>query len=297
MRFTIVTVTKNNLKGLKRTHKSLGAQTCRDYEWIVVDGASKDGTQAYLAATNAIWASAPDKSLYHAMNKAIPEAAGDYILFLNAGDMLAGPWVLDRLSKAVNGAKRMPDFIYGDAFETRTGAPPFLKKARSHKKYRYGMFTHHQAMLYKRARLKKLRYNPRYRIAADYDFTCRFFRLKKIRALYVPMELCLFQAGGLSQRFAERGRAEQADIRKRLNLCGPLANAFIRWRQKLGWLLRGQYPALYHAGKGGLTAARPSSAARSSGNKAHGRKPALNRPARPAGPLSKRNTVKTRQAA
>jgi putative colanic acid biosynthesis glycosyltransferase len=249
MRFTIVTVTKNNLEGLKRTHKSLGAQTCRYFEWIVVDGASRDGTKDYLAGTNAIWTSAPDKSLYHAMNKAIPEAAGHYVLFLNAGDMLAGPWVLDRIAKSVSGLRRTPDFIYGDALETRGKHPPAPKKARSHKRYRRGMFTHHQAMLYKRKRLQKMRFNPNYRIAADYDLTCRFLRLSKMKIAYMPMEICLYETGGLSQQQADRGRKEQAAIRERLGLCGPLTNKTITWLQRTAWTLRRKYPKLYHAAK------------------------------------------------
>ncbi len=249
MRFTIVTVTKNNLKGLKRTHKSLGAQTCRDFEWIVVDGASKDGTKDYLATTKAIWTSAPDKSLYHAMNKAIPEASGDYILFLNAGDLLAAPWVLDRLAKSLQGLKKAPDFIYGDALETRQHASPAPKKARSHKRYRRGMFTHHQAMLYSRKRLGRLRFNPNYRIAADYDLTCRFLRLKKIRSLYIPLEICLYESGGLSQQHAERGRKEQAAIREKLGLCHPVMNAAITALQRAAWDVRQKYPKLYHTVK------------------------------------------------
>jgi putative colanic acid biosynthesis glycosyltransferase len=249
MRFSIVTVTKNNLKGLKRTHKSLGAQTCRDYEWIVVDGASKDGTQNYLAGTNAIWVSANDKGIYDAMNRAIPEASGDYVLFLNAGDLLAGPWVLDRLTQEITAHRKAPGFLYGDSLETRPGEKHAPKRSRYHKTFRRGMFTHHQAMLYRREPLQKMRYDIQYRIAADYDLTCRFLRLKKMRSAYIPLPICIFESGGVSQQRADIGRREQSLIRKKLRLCDPVSNAAITAWQRLAWDLRQKYPKIYHGVK------------------------------------------------
>lgn len=251
MQFSIVTVTKNNLRGLQRTHKSLGAQTCRDFEWIVVDGGSTDGTLDYLSGTRAVWVSDRDRGIYDAMNKAIPETSGDYILFLNAGDLLAAPWILDRISRALSEQRHRPDFIYGDSQETRPNQPPAQKKARSHKTYRRGMFTHHQAMLYRRERLGKMRYDLAYRIAADYDLTCRFLRQRKLRTIYVPLPICVFESGGVSQIHAETGRREQAIIRRRLKLCGPIRNAYIGTRQKAAWMLRQKFPSLYHASKAG----------------------------------------------
>lgn len=248
--FSVVTVTRNNLDGLKRTHKSLGAQTFRDFEWVVVDGGSTDETVAYLTPTKAIWCSEPDQGIYDAMNKALAECKGEYILFLNAGDILASPNVFSRLAQSVHEHKFKPDFIYGDSLETRgAGKQPALKMARDHRKLRRGMFTHHQAMLYRRTATGKLRYDTRYKIAADYDFTCRFLKRKKICAMYVELPICVFESGGLSQKYAEAGRHEQAMIRKNLRLCDPLSNALIRARQALAWGLRQRYPGLYHAAK------------------------------------------------
>ena len=249
MRFSIVTITKNNLDGLKRTHKSLGAQTCRDYEWIVVDGGSSDGTKSYLQGTKAIWSSGRDKGIYDAMNKAIPEVSGDYVLFLNAGDMLAGPRVLARIDSAIRACRKTPAFVYGDSCETTADRKLAAKKSRPHKSYRRGMFTHHQAMLYRRERLQKMRYNLDYRIAADYDLTCRFLRVPKTSTCYAPLPLCIFESGGTSQVNADKGRREQAAIRNRLRLCDPLTNAAITGWQKYAWRLRQRYPGLYHGFK------------------------------------------------
>lgn len=250
MLFSMITVTRNNLDGLKRTHKSLGAQTFRDFEWIVVDGGSSDGSAEYLATTRAIWCSDPDDGIYDAMNKAIPECNGDYILFLNAGDMLANPAIFDRIARTLTEQRHVPDFIYGDSLETRPGQLPAIKKARSYRQFRRGMFTHHQAMFYRREALGDLRYNLAYKIAADYELTCRFLKKKRKRqTLYIELPICIFESGGISQTNAALGRKEQARIRRALRLCNPISNLMIRMMQAINWRLRQKYPGLYHRSK------------------------------------------------
>ncbi|MEM9470254.1 MAG: glycosyltransferase, partial [Pseudomonadota bacterium] len=90
--FSIITVTKNNFEGLKQTAFSIDAQRHEewsDFEWIVIDGNSEDGTQDFLKKTKALWFSQPDHGLYDAMNKGLDRANGIYVLFMNAGDIFA----------------------------------------------------------------------------------------------------------------------------------------------------------------------------------------------------------------
>lgn len=123
--FSIITVTLNNIAGLKETHRSLKLQTFRDFEWIVMDGGSNDASADYLKTTDAQWHSEKDEGLYDAMNEGIARAKGDYLLFLNAGDMFADAGILEEIAKH---AEKKPDFIYGDALETQGGTnPPFYK--------------------------------------------------------------------------------------------------------------------------------------------------------------------------
>lgn len=213
--FSIITVTYENLSGLKKTGASIQGQTCTDFEWIVIDGGSQDTSVDYLKTTNAKFVSEPDNGIYDAMNKGIDRASGDYILFLNAGDIFAAPETLEKLT-TVTALK--PAFIYGDALE-ETNSQPAYKTARSHKSIARGMFTHHQAMLYARKEIGDMRYNENYKIAADYDFTARFLRETTDRALYFRSPLCLFESGGVSQTQTALGRHEQFKIRKTLKLC------------------------------------------------------------------------------
>lgn len=231
--FSIITVTKDNTPGLLATRRSIDAQSCRNFEWIVIDGDSTDGTKEILPA-NAI--SEPDNGLYDAMNKGLERARGDYLLFLNAGDTLADMDILATLTRA---AKGQPDFMYGDALETGGS----YKKARPHDKGAWGMFTHHQAMLYRRERIGGLRYDTDYEIAADYDFTARFLK-NALSIHYIPAALCIFETGGVSQRNMTRGRKEQFRARK-LHGVKPWKNMAVYAGQTVAAAVKKSAPGFY----------------------------------------------------
>ncbi|MCB1532941.1 MAG: glycosyltransferase [Alphaproteobacteria bacterium] len=235
--FSLITVTLNARAGLQKTQCSIAAQTSKNYEWIVIDGASSDGTQEWLESMSARFISEPDYGLYDAMNKGIEKARGHYLLFLNAGDELAAPDTLQAITDFIGARK--PGFVYGDAQEG-----PHLKHARNHSHINKGMITHHQAMLYDRAALQNLRYDTGYKIAADYDFTARFL-LTKPEALYCPFPICIFESGGLSQQQAKAARQEEAAIRRTLGLTSTLSRALIYMRQSAAHILKTRIPALY----------------------------------------------------
>lgn len=235
--FSLITVCLDNLDGLRRTYDSLVIQTCRDFEWIIIDGGSADGTQAWLSGTEARWISERDSGLYDAMNKGLERAVGKYIIFLNAGDVLAAPETLSRLAGAIDRHDPPPDFIYGDSYVMLEGGRKFLKPARSHKKIARGMFTSHQAMLYRREAVGALRYDLRYKIAGDYDLTCRFLQINP-EAQYCPFPVCIAESGGISQRNAGRGRAEEYTIRAALGMGGALTNRARYIRQWGAWQFR-----------------------------------------------------------
>lgn len=231
--FSIITVTKDNLKGFLATRESIEAQSCRNFEWVVIDGNSSDGTKDVLPA-DAV--SEEDLGIYDAMNKGIACAKGDYLLFLNAGDTLADMDILATLARA---AKGQPDFIYGDALETGG----LYKKARPYDKAGWGMFTHHQAMLYRRERIGGLRYDTGYKIAADYDFTARFLK-NALSVHYIPAALCVFETGGISQRNMTLGRQEQFQARKNHGV-KPWKNMIVYAGQATAAAIKSLSPGIY----------------------------------------------------
>ena len=238
--FSIITICRNHVDGLIATGASVAAQSCKDYEWIVIDGASTDGTLAYLQSQAANphlqYISEPDGGIYDAMNKGIERATGDYLLFLNAGDTLADTNVLSAIRNLTD---TVPDFIYGDSLEEN-----HYKKARDFSTIIMGMFTHHQAMIYNRAALGHLRYNTAYKIAGDYDLTLRFIRPDTAVAYYKGA-VCIFEQGGISQRAVALGRREQYQSRQENKACSWRFNAFIYILQSAAYLLRRYLPKLY----------------------------------------------------
>ncbi len=249
--FSIVTITLNNKKGLQKTFDSLDKQTFRDFEWLVVDGKSEDGTDKWIHAHESYitWhQSRKDKGLYDAMNIGLDHSRGDYVLFLNAGDTLADEYTLARVEYAIRSNDNIdPDFVYGDAWEEMQDGSVGLKLSAGHEKMNYGLFTHHQSMYYRRLAIGDMRYNLDYKIAADFDFTVRFLKRVTGSIVYIDKPLCIFENGGISQTKADLGRREFFAIRKKeLNIPAPinwLFNAF-QWGMTR---LRERYPRLYFA--------------------------------------------------
>lgn len=239
--FSIITVTKNNRAGLRQTATSIQEQEFTDFQWIIVDAVSNDGTAEDLETYAATILCEPDDGPYDGMNKGIDLALGDYIIFMNAGDCFAQTQTLQKIRDAVWISQ--PDFIYGDAWET-DGKRTSYKPARSYLKADKGMFTHHQAMFYKRSLIRNLRYDQTYAIAADYDFTLQFLNLART-CLYLPLPVCLFRSGGISQKNVRVGRNEQFAIRQKHKTLSLPKNALTYALQTVSWGFRACAPGLY----------------------------------------------------
>jgi glycosyltransferase involved in cell wall biosynthesis len=185
---TIITVCKDIAGDIVDTCESIVAQTFRNFEWIVVDGASTDGTLDVLERYRrriGILVSEPDRGVYHAMNKGVALARGEYLLFLNGGDYLAEDTVLER----VFAQKRAADILYGswvcrrdDGFLYRCNVPPEEVITKSF--FAYDILNH-QSTFIKKALFEKFGlYDEQYRIMADWEkwilFSengCRFVKL------------------------------------------------------------------------------------------------------------------------
>ncbi|HXM94764.1 MAG TPA: glycosyltransferase family 2 protein [Candidatus Dormibacteraeota bacterium] len=224
VRFSIITIVLNDLVGLRETKTSVDAQGFSDFEWIVVDGGSIDGTLEHLRRLdrpNCRWISEPDEGLYYAMNKGLDLAAGQYVVFMNSADRFAGSNVLARAAALVAQNEQQPDLIFGDAYEETASGELLLKSARSVGAIKRGMFTHHQAMVYSRRAIGDMRYDCRFRVAADYHFTCRLLA-RGARSLRVGFPICIFKRAGLSENHAEIGRRENLAVQKEVLRLGPI---------------------------------------------------------------------------
>ena len=171
--FSIITVCFNAGSTIRPTLESVDAQTCRLYEHIIVDGASKDDTLAIAAAhSNPLRrvVSEPDRGIYDAMNKGLGMATGEYVIFLNAGDSFHSGDVLQKLADAAMNHD-FPGVIYGqtdlvDDSRQRLGerhlrAPEVL----TYRSFAHGMLVCHQAFV----ALRRITapFDLRYRFSAD----------------------------------------------------------------------------------------------------------------------------------
>ena len=99
-KLSIITINYGNLLGLKKTVESVTSQTWQEFEYIVIDGGSTDGSAEYLESKTekiTYWVSEPDKGIYNAMNKGIAKATGEYLLFLNSGDHFSDTFSLQKV--------------------------------------------------------------------------------------------------------------------------------------------------------------------------------------------------------
>lgn len=213
-KLSIITVTYNAERFIEPTILSVGAQNFSNREYIVVDGSSKDGTVDLLKKYPEIvtrWISEKDAGLYDAMNKAIMLAQGEYIMFLNAGDLFFDDEVLEDVFRLAGDA----DMIYGDTAIIDTNydmvgmrhmRPPAKLNWKSFKK---GMVVCHQAILAKRSMVPF--YDLNYRVAADIDWAIRLSKSAKSFYFY-DEPLVRFMQDGISTLNRSQGLKERYKI-------------------------------------------------------------------------------------
>lgn len=172
---SVITITFNAQDTIGATLESIHSQLFKDYEHIIIDGASSDDTITLARKfSNVRILSERDQGLYYAMNKGLDMARGKYLLFLNSGDTFHNS---DTLGAYADRARRGDDIIYGDTVivdndrhiigRRHLTAPPTL----TFESFAKGMLVCHQAFMVKRELAPK--YDVRYRYSSDYDWTVR----------------------------------------------------------------------------------------------------------------------------
>ena len=205
-KFTVVTITYNAEGVLQRTLDSVLTQTYEDVEHLIIDGASADGTlvmaKLYKAKSDAsdnghkvIVRSEPDDGIYHAMNKGLTQASGDYIVFMNAGDSFPAADTLEQVAHRCHlnelPTDSLPAVLYGNTnivdgdgnfLHPRRLQPPAKLSWRS---FRHGMLVCHQAFYARTDIAKNLQYDTQYKYSADVDWCIRV--MKEADRLGLPL--------------------------------------------------------------------------------------------------------------
>lgn len=207
MRLSVITVCRNARGTIEQALSSVHRQSYRPLEHIVIDGASTDGTLDVLRARQAGIArlvSEPDPGLYHAMNKGIALATGDYLGFLNADDIYADAEVLARVAHVLQAGNC--DAAYGDLVYVRQDDPIVVVRYWRSGPYAAGRVERgwmpaHPTFFVRTALLRKLGgFDTRYRFQADYELMVRLFLKERISSAYVPEVLVRMRVGGHTNR-------------------------------------------------------------------------------------------------
>lgn len=216
-KISIITIVYNNVRDVEHTILSVINQTYNNIEYIIIDGASTDGTldiiQQYRGSID-ILISEKDQGIYDAMNKGLAKASGDYVLFLNSGDELYDNHTLQTIVEKGHSA----DIIYGETKlvdEDRKIIGDRRHKAPAHfnwKSFQYGMNVCHQAIYVKREIAEP--YDLQYKLSADVDWVIR--AAKKAKSTQnVNAYVARYLVGGTTQKRHRQSLKERYNIFKK----------------------------------------------------------------------------------
>jgi len=205
MKISLVTVTFNSANTLQDTIDSVMRQDYKDIEYVIVDGASKDGTVDVIHANAnrlAKWISEPDRGIYDAMNKGLRMTTGDVVGIINSDDFYHDTTVLSAVAKAFEDPAI--DAVFGDlVFVDPANLTKVVRKYSSRNwhpgKFALGFMPAHPTFFVRRKYYEQFGlFKTDYKIAADYELLIRFLYVHKLRYRYLPITMVTMRKGGVS---------------------------------------------------------------------------------------------------
>nr|WP_302831233.1 glycosyltransferase family 2 protein [uncultured Bacteroides sp.] len=200
MKISIITINYNNADGLVQTIESVKRQTFSDYEWIVIDGGSTDGSKEVILKNQKLfsyWCSEKDNGVYNAMNKGIRRAVGNYLFFLNSGDYFHDSTVLEDVKHFLESGE---DIVYGDLLlsggelDGKELISPDLLDIEFFFKTTIG----HQACFIKRPLLQESLYNENLKLVSDFEFLVKKIVFEDASYKHVRRIISVYDVCGIS---------------------------------------------------------------------------------------------------
>ena len=207
MKISIITTVYNRVNSIEKALESVHAQSYKNIEHIIIDGASKDGTVEVIdnfkkSNKNIIFLSEKDNGIYDAINKGISIATGDVIGVMHSDDTYFNNNVLQEVSDSFK--ENNIDAVYADAVFFDKNYPNIITRRYSSRRFsrnmiRWGWMPAHTSLyLTKETFLKFGSYKVDYKIAADFEFIARIFTSENFKSIYVPSPWIKMQSGGAS---------------------------------------------------------------------------------------------------
>lgn len=194
MKYSIITINLNNQEGLRKTIESIVSQTYKDYEYIVIDGGSTDGSVEVIKEyENKInyWVSELDKGIYNAMNKGILQARGEYLNFMNSGDCFYHKEVLKSVLPYLNA-----DIVTGKAYYDNGIHGVYKEDVTMLDLFQSSL--QHQASFIHRKLFEKRLYDENFRIISDWKFFVQSLIFDNCSFKNISVIVCQFEPGGIS---------------------------------------------------------------------------------------------------
>lgn len=213
MKLSIITINYNNLSGLQRTVESVLKQTVKEFEYIIIDGGSTDGSAAYIESQSEhidYWVSEPDKGIYNAMNKGILKAKGEYLLFLNSGDHFYNNNVIDSSIPFLNTF----DLVYGsmEIIEFNNSYIQELPDKLTFYNFIKGTLPHAATFIKRISLIKYGGYSEDFKVISDWRYFLDGIMNHNLSYRKINIVVSCFYLGGIS------GQAEhQIEKKKVLN--------------------------------------------------------------------------------
>ena len=225
MKLSVITINRNNAIGLEKTLRSVACQTYKEFEYLVIDGASTDSSVEVIKAhesefAHLNWVSEPDKGIYNAMNKGLRMAKGDYVQILNSGDELASADVVDRMLKALD-EKGCPDILYGNMIKafadgSRVRDRGFAGEAPTMFGFIRGTLNHDPVYIRKSLFDKFGYYREDLPITADWRWYVEAIPFGGVVPEYVDLDVTVFDMNGISETQIERREKERDEELRRI---------------------------------------------------------------------------------
>lgn len=227
MKLSIITINRNNAVGLEKTLESVASQIFKEFEYIVIDGASTDGSveviEKYESKFGHLkWISEPDRGIYNAMNKGVRMATGDYIQILNSGDCLASDDIIERMLVAVEEAGN-PSILYGNMVKCFPNGRKMVDKCFAGQEITMlGMFTgtlNHDPTYIRCDLFEKYGYyDESLKIVSDWKWYMQAIIMGDEKPKYVDLDVTLFDMTGISENAdsKEMIRKERETVLKEL---------------------------------------------------------------------------------
>ena len=210
MRFSIIIVCLNAGDRLRETVESVFGQSYENYEIVLKDGGSTDGSVEALSRTvqdaRLYIYQKKDTGIYDAMNQAVELAGGDYFIFMNAGDSFYDSEVLSKIADVILSRDHKPDIVYGNLYHkglsTVIHAAPEINDFAC-----YRNVPCHQTCFYSRGLFVERAYYPMYNVRADYEHFLWCFYEKKADICYAPVVVAAYEGGGYSETKENKRRS------------------------------------------------------------------------------------------